>query len=53
MEKQRIELWPWGGEERVQYTESNMGTHITMCETASQWEFALWLRNSNTGSVST
>ena len=35
------------------YGESNMETYITICEMNSQWKFAVWLRNSNRGSVST
>ena len=35
------------------YGESNMETYITICKIDSQWEFAVWLRNSNRGSVST
>ena len=33
------------------FGESNMETYITICKTDSQWEFAVWLRNSNRGSV--
>ena len=32
--------------------ESNTETYITMCKIDSQREFAVWLRNSNRGSVS-
>ena len=35
------------------YGESNTGTYITILKIDSQWEFAVWLRNSNRGSVST
>ena len=35
------------------YGESNMETYITICKIDSQWEFAVWLRNSNRSSVST
>ena len=35
------------------YGESNMETYITICKIDSQREFAVWLRNSNSGSVST
>ena len=35
------------------YGESNMESYITICKIDSQQEFALWLRNSNRGSVST
>ena len=31
------------------YGESNMETHITMCKTESQWEFAVWLRKLTQG----
>ena len=41
-----------GGEGEI-YGESNMETYITICKIDSQWEFAVWLRNSNRGSVST
>ena len=29
-----------------------METSITICKIDNQWEFAVWLRNSNRGSVS-
>ena len=50
---QRIDLWTWerGGEGKL-YIESNMETYITICKIDSQWEFAVWLRKSNSGSVS-
>ena len=35
------------------YGKSNMETYIIICKIDSQWEFAVWLRNSNRGSVST
>ena len=35
------------------YAESNMETDITTCKIDRQWEFPVWLRNSNRGSVST
>ena len=35
------------------YGKSNMETYITICKIDSQQEFAVWLRNSNRGSVST
>ena len=35
------------------YGKSNMETYITICKIDSQWKFAVWLRNSNGGSVST
>ena len=41
-----------GGEGEI-YGKSNMETYITICKIDSQWEFAVWLRNSNRGSVST
>ena len=41
----------WGGEGEM-YGKSNMETYITICKTDSQWEFAVWLRKSNSGSVS-
>ena len=34
------------------YGKSNMETYITICKIDSQWEFAVWLRKSNSGSVS-
>ena len=34
------------------YGKSNMETFITICETDSQWEFALWLWKLKPGSVS-
>ena len=40
-----------GGEGEM-YGKSNMETFITICETDSQWEFALWLRKLKQGSVS-
>ena len=41
-----------GGEGEM-YGESDMETYITICKIDSQWEFAMWLRKSNRGSVST
>ena len=41
-----------GGESEI-YGKSNMETYITICKIDSQQEFAIWLRNSNRGSVST
>ena len=35
------------------YAESNMETYITTCKIDRQWEFPIWLRNSNRGSIST
>ena len=35
------------------YGKSNTETYITICKIDSQQEFAIWLRNSNRGSVST
>ena len=35
------------------YGESAMETYITICKIDSQWEFAIQLRNSNSGSVFT
>ena len=35
------------------YGKSNMETYITIFKIDSQREFAVWLRNSNRGSVST
>ena len=29
------------------YGKSKMETYITICKIDSQWEFAVWLRNSN------
>ena len=34
------------------YGKSNMETYITICKIDSQWEFAVWLRKSNSDSVS-
>ena len=42
-----------GGGEGKMYGKGNMETYITICKIDSQWEFAVWLRNSNWGSVST
>ena len=39
------------GEERVRYMERVTWKHITICKIDSQQEFAVWLRNSNRGSV--
>ena len=39
-----------GGESEL-YGENNMETYITICNIDSQWESAVWLRNSNRGSV--
>ena len=41
------------GEEGEMYGKSNTETYITICKTDSQREFAVYLRNSNRGSVST
>ena len=41
------------GNEGEMYGKSNMVTYITIWKIDSQQEFALWLRNSNRGSVST
>ena len=35
------------------YGKNNMEAYIALCKIGSQWEFAVWLRNSNRGSVST
>ena len=35
------------------YGKSNMETYMTICKADSQWEFAVWLRISNRGSIST
>ena len=35
------------------YGKSNMETYIIKCKIDSQREFAVWLRNSNSSSVST
>ena len=41
------------GEEGEMYGKSNMETYIIISKIDSKWEFAVWLRNSNRGSVST
>ena len=42
------------GQERVRCMERvTWKLNITICKTDSQQEFAVWLRNSNRGSVST
>ena len=47
-------MWPWGdGGEGEIYGKSNMETYIVICKIDSQQEFAIWLRDSNRGSVST
>ena len=56
MEKQtqRRDLWTWGdGKKGWMYEESNMETYITICKLDSQREFAVCLKDSNRGSVST
>ena len=40
-----------GGEGEL-YGESHMETYITICKIDRQREFAVWLRQPNTGSVS-
>ena len=54
--RQRTDVWTWlageEGEGRM-YGEGNMETYITICQVDSQWEFAVWLRNSNKASLST
>ena len=43
----RMDLWTWvRGEEGEMHGKSNMETYITICKIDSQWEFAVWLRNS-------
>ena len=52
MEKQtqRIALWTWGdGGVGEMCGESNVETHITMCKTDVQREFAVWLRKLKQG----
>ena len=39
-----------GGEGEM-YGKSDMETYITICKIDRQWEFAMWLRKSNRGSV--
>ena len=39
------------GGEGAMYGKSDMETYITICKIDSQWEFAMWLRKSNRGSV--
>ena len=41
-----------GERESEMYAKSNMETYIAICKIDSQREFAVWLRNSNRGSVS-
>ena len=41
-----------GGEGEM-YEKSHMETYITICKIESQWEFAVWLRNSNGVSAAT
>ena len=54
MEKQtRVKTYGERGGEGEMYGNSNMETYITICKIDGQWEFAVWLRNSNRGSVST
>ena len=48
MEKQRKDLWTWGGEGEM-YGKSNMETYITICKIDSQQEFAVWLRKLKQG----
>ena len=38
--------------EGEKYGENNMESYITICKIDSPWEFALCLKNSNSGSVS-
>ena len=38
-----------GEGEGEMYGESNMETYITICKIASQWEFAVWLRELKQG----
>ena len=40
--------WERGGKGEI-YEKSNMETHITICKTDSQWEFAVWLRKLKPG----
>ena len=41
-----------GGEGEM-YAKRNMETYIIICGMDGQWEFAIWLGNSNSGFVST
>jgi len=54
--RHRQREWTYGhgvrGEEGEMHGKSNMETYITICKIDSQWEFAVWLRNSNRGSGS-
>ena len=51
MEKQRIDLWTWGGGgEGKMYGQSNMETYITICKIDSH--LLCGSGNSNRGSVS-
>ena len=50
-ETKRIDLWTRGGQSEM-YGKSNVETYITICKRDSQREFAVWIRNSNRGSVS-
>ena len=55
MEKHREQTYGHGerGGDGEMCGEINMDTYITICKIDSQWEFAVRLRNSNRGSVST
>ena len=50
---QRIDYGHGERGEGEMYGKSNMETYITICKIDSQREFAVWLINSNRGSVST
>ena len=52
MENRLMDMGEGGGEGEM-YGKSKMETYINICKIDSQWEFAVWLRNSNRGSVST
>ena len=52
--RQREQTYGHGerGGEGEMYGKRNTETYITICKIDSQREFAVWLRNSNRGSVS-
>ena len=51
MEKQTEQMYGRGerGEEGEMYAKINMETYLTTCKTASQWEFAVCLRELKQG----
>ena len=44
---ERTDLWTQEGRKRVGWREQHGNMNTTICETESQWEFAIWLGELN------